>query len=170
MYKQSDAEKQSDFLIKSIFEAKRSGIRLNAKLLRDMLDVIEGTRRGHLTRTNYYSHRTFKLKCRWRSRAALTQFASAEDVLKNTVRDHSLPMIIFIDQLYKLEANDLNSVIRFIDNELISVVITKEEDAHLSRMKLASTLPNDFIGQRFARYEAAGIEIIDSLESIKPRA
>lgn len=163
MYKQSDAPEQSDFLINCLFEAKNAGIRLNSKLMRDMLDVIEGTRRGHLTRTGSYSHRAFKLKCRWRSREALTRFSSNEEMLKNTVRDHALPMIKFIEWLYHLETPNIDRLIFYIDQELISVVITKEENDRLTKMGLSAEFPEDYNGDHFSRYKAAGIEIVDTL-------
>ncbi len=163
MYKPSPANAQADFLLETLLRAKLSGVNLNGKILRDMLDVIEGTRRGHLNSKQNYNHATFKAKCRYRSKRAIEEFkGDPKKQAKNTVRDHAFPIQKLAHWLTHLDVKTTDSLWHFLDEHLVSVVITKEENHLLSKRGLGHDIPPDSDGVNlFDRYHAVGIEVID---------
>lgn len=160
----SSNEKQLNLLLKLICESVNEKTNLNSKLLRDILDVVEGLMRGIVNSKGNYNHQTLKLNCLYKSDAAsnLIGKLSKFELLKKTHREHAIPLKIVLDKLYSLKNVDNNMLHRYLDNKLVSVLITKEEQLLLDSMgtDLKSKMPIFWDGKNiFARFEQIGITI-----------
>ena len=83
-------------------------------------------------------------------------------VMKGIVYDHAIPINIIIEMLMQSDKK-LETIENILNNYVISVLITDDEDRLLSKSGLRSKLPADcgLDGWR-ARYESVGIEITDN--------
>lgn len=160
----SSNQEQLQLLLKFICESVNTGVEFNSKLMRDILDVVEGLMRGALNSKGNYDHSSLKLKSSYISETALSlsESLSSVDLLKVTHREHAIPLKIVLRELYRLKNLNPESLRCFLETRLISVLITKEEQLLLdgSPYKIKDVMPVGWNGiNPFARFEIVGIQI-----------
>ena len=123
----SEKEIQLDVLLEIILVPVTNGVRINPKLLRDILDVTEGYLINALNSKGNYDHSTLKAMTKHVSKSALElkKSLNKSELLKKTHREHAEPLKIVIEGLYS--SNFINKVDlkKFLNKNLISVLITK---------------------------------------------
>ena len=155
---------QLQMLLGFICESVNSKIQINSKLLRDMLDVIEGLMRGAVNSKGNYSHSTLKLKCSYISIEAkkLKKQTNSAMLLRITHREHAVPLKVLVSKLYSLNNIKINELKTFLDKNLISVLITKLEQSRLdnAEFQIKDKMPVDWDETDvFARFKIVNIEI-----------
>ncbi len=97
--------------------------------------------------------------CRFWSRGALESGIELR-------HEHVVPRRVIISLL--LDAQDATDErIRAVLQLCVGAVITKEEDQHLNAVGFRARMPEDWDGSEpFARYRAAGIELVDQHASL----
>lgn len=160
----SSNERQLEFLLSVVCDAVNSDVQLNPRLIRDIFDVIEGLMRGALNRNGNYDHSTLKAKCAYASANAksLSLSLSRTNLTKATHREHAIPLKILIPMLYAMKPITPQALTEFLDQKLISVLITLDERRHLDSVELGlrTAMPLDWDGvSPFARFEKAQIVI-----------
>src|SRR5688500_15170199 len=94
---QSSAKEQLEVLLDFIVMLIKREIRLNRKLMRDILDPLEGYLGNVLNKKGNYSHAHMKSNCRYVSRAVLRLKAQRrKDLVLNTHREHAIPLSLLI--------------------------------------------------------------------------
>jgi hypothetical protein len=163
----SDAnERQLQFLLRFLCESVNSKIVLNSKLLRDLLDVVEGLMRGALNSNGNYDHASLKLNCMFVSENAQTLMMSSmtrADLLAATHREHAIPLKVLINKMYDLPDISPAYLQAFLNRNLVSVLLTKDEQRRLDaqEFKIRDQMPSDWDGSNvLARFETVGIPII----------
>ena len=159
-------DRQLQLLLKFLCESVNSKVELNSKLLRDILDVVEGLMRQALNSKGKYDHSSLKLNCGYISKnaKALKLKNIGNKLVKLTHREHAIPLKIVLVKLYDLIEPSPDSLKSFLDDHLISVLITKSEQLLLdsSDIKLKCKMPLDWDGvDAFARFNRVGIEIVE---------
>lgn len=77
------------------------------------------------------------------------------------VYDHAVPFVYLQRELLNLEVIDKKSVQSALERYGLACLITKEEDAKISKFGLQRTMPNGWDGSDLlARYRAVGIEVV----------
>jgi hypothetical protein len=75
--------------------------------------------------------------------------------------DHVIPLNIAIDRLLR-SSGEPDEVKSILDDWVLSCLITREEHTRLKDLGLQSSMPPGWDGRdKFARYRAAGIEVVD---------
>jgi hypothetical protein len=157
-------EQQLQLLLRLVCESVNSQVTINPKLLRDILDVVEGLMRGSLNSKGKYDHASLKLNCMFESGGvqSLRSEMGRRELLSVTRREHAVPLKVLLKQLYQLQALSPVSLKDFLDQNLISVLITRDEQRFLdtSKFKLREKMPAEWDGVNvFARFEIVGIHI-----------
>lgn len=137
---------------------------LNNKLIRDILDVCEGYIRNILNSQNNYNHSTLKYNAHWISLKAsqIKKEFNQSECLKKTHREHAIPLKLLISQLYSFESLEIKQLKEFLNKNLISVLITKDERDDLDQGvgNLKDSMPKDWDNQNvFARFDNKNIKI-----------
>lgn len=145
-------------------------VELNSKLMRDILDVVEGLMRGALNSKGNYDHSSLKLKCSFISENAqrLHMTMNGGQLLKAAHREHAIPLKVVLRNLYSQEQLTPKSLMEFLSLQLVSVLITKDEQRLLDAAdtKIKDSMPLDWDGvDVFARFKKAGIKIIERSSS-----
>ena len=77
------------------------------------------------------------------------------------VYDHAIPFKFIQEILLAMISPDEGTVKHALETNVVSCLITKQEDGLLTSMGLRSRMPNHDGGQHcLARYEAAGIKVV----------
>lgn len=77
------------------------------------------------------------------------------------VYDHAIPFKFIQETLLEMSNPDEGKVKHVQETNLVSCLITKQEDGLLTSMGLRSRMPNHDGGQHYlARYDAAGIKVV----------
>ena len=147
-----------------ICESISTKVRINRKLLRDTLDVCEGLIRKVLNKNNKYDHSNLKYNASYISLEAsnIKSIKTRAETLKLTHREHAIPLKILIEILEKKNDLTVSSLYDFLEKNLISVLITKEECEKLDfgEFNLKSSMPENWdFNNKFARFEALNIEV-----------
>jgi hypothetical protein len=103
---------------------------------------------------------------KWRSRASLAPIADRN----GHVYDHAIPFTLVHREL--LEVSDLSpeAIRPILEARVAAALITRREDEELTRIGLRSKMPSNWDGVNvLARYEAAGIEVIENIGETKRR-
>ncbi|HIG58332.1 MAG TPA: hypothetical protein EYQ21_02875 [Flavobacteriales bacterium] len=83
-------------------------------------------------------------------------------ITTDLVLEHGVPVSYMNKLVLELTDVTTENIAYIIAKWTTTSVITKEEDKRLNELKLYKTMPEDWDGEnKFARYEAAGIELID---------
>lgn len=156
--------KQLELLLSFICESVNSKIQINAKLLRDILDVVEGLMRGALNSKGNYNHSTLKLNCGYISEVALKLKTTTKPVefLKLTHREHAIPLKVLVKELYSFNEIKTPDLKLFLDKKLISVLITKSEQKLLdsTEYQIKDKMPFDWNKEDvFVRFKIVQIAI-----------
>ena len=79
---------------------------------------------------------------------------------RGLMHEHVVPKKVVIDKLLSLEAPSTEEVRDVLDRFCIGVVVTREEDARMTRLGLRSEMPENWDGvDPWARYAKAGIAL-----------
>lgn len=88
------------------------------------------------------------------------------------IKEHIIPLKFIVSKLKELSQSkqtSIDSIEKCINEYLMFATITKAEDATLRKHKLTSSMPSGFYEKehvlyqnKFARYQVAGIEIIQT--------
>lgn len=156
---------QLDLLLEFILKAIHHEVDLNRKLLRDILDVVEGLSRGIVNRKKNYDHTTLKFGASYISNNALIlkSTLTRSECIKATHREHAIPLKVLVPMLYQLKPKSLSELRQFLENNLVSVLITKEERDLLDRGQnsLKDCMPSGWDGDDIlSRFNFHGIKII----------
>ena len=157
-------DQQLHLLLKLICESVNTETQLNSKLLRDILDVVEGLMREALNSKGKYDHSSLKLNCNFISNsvAHLQKETAGRKVLKLTHREHAIPLRVVLRELYKLKNINPDVLKEYFERYLVSVLITKDEQKLLdsSEHKIKDKMPPEWDGKDvFARFLKVGIKI-----------
>lgn len=118
-----------ELLLKLIVNSVKKNIKLNKKLMRDILDVCEGHIREIYNSQGNYDHSTLKYNASVISKEAnkIKRNQTRGEVLKLTHREHAVPLNILIPLINNLNKIDVDELHRFLMTNLRSVLITKQE-------------------------------------------
>lgn len=157
-------DQQLKMLLGFVCESVNSKIQINSKLLRDMLDVIEGLMRGAVNSKGNYSHSVLKLRCSYISEKVknLKMHTSSAQLLKQTHREHAIPLRILVQKIYSFESISINELEAFLDQSLVSVLITKSEQLILDNpeYRIKDKMPPNWDGiDVFARFKIVNIAV-----------
>ncbi|NVH48867.1 hypothetical protein [Photobacterium damselae] len=79
------------------------------------------------------------------------------------ILEHSVPVKVILSSVCELVRPTYLDIAKVIHNMAGLAVITKEEDAKISKLKLGSRMPEDWDGRdQFIRYKLAGIELVEN--------
>jgi hypothetical protein len=82
---------------------------------------------------------------------------------QDVIYEHSIPFNMIRDKLINLDKITLESVSGILEEFHVVAQISLKDDKKLKKAGLNSKMPDDWDGKnRFARYEAVGIEIVCS--------
>ena len=103
---------------------------------------------------------------KWRSRASLASIADRN----GHVYDHAIPFTLVHRELLEVSELSPEAIRPILEARVQAALITRREDEELTRIGLRSKMPSDWDGVNLlARYEAAGIEVIENVGASKRR-
>jgi hypothetical protein len=139
-------------------EARRC-FEMNGKLLRDILDPIEGLGRGILSKKGTYSHSALKSGC------CLISESAQHGPSSKLHREHAIPLKVIIQELRRHSKKSCftpETLGKFIASYCVSVLVTAKEKTLLdSSAKSGCRMPEGWkLGKhRFARLKKASVSI-----------
>lgn len=162
---QASNDEQLNLLLDFVCKSINLKIELNSKLLRDILDVVEGLMRGILNSKGKYDHQSLKLNCLYLSEAAqeIHRVNTKTGTLKLTHREHAVPLKIIIKEIYLMRTVSPDQLRFFLESNLVSVLITKGEQQLVDSFDqcIKDRMPIDWNGKDvFARFDQVGIKVI----------